>query len=403
MATKQPRYIVTGETLKQKAGMEILTCGECYEQFKELKEIREYKLRDTRYVCKKCLENLMVNGRIIGEVTTMKRPQKKRPQPRKKDRVKITITENSVDEQVKKLLEEKRKAFKEFREELLKFRGFCDDCMNEFVNLSKYEIDGKNLDLCENCAQTRIVKIDKGTRRAAKVDLELEKLIEDKKQCDGCRKSKVSGTLYPCSYDGMAFNLCISCRQGIGKAITEFMIGERTKFHKTKILGGERAENLPDDISKWVCGRCGKKAPAFTQTKYEGKIQPLCDNCLEELKEVEQFSTCLNCGHLKCKHEDEGCMIEGCICGMPEPKEKSEKKEKIKIPYIDEIIAVGQMDRTLSEFKIIIDNPDLYDMATFQTLKHHIEDIELFCQYAKIRLIKIKGLPPVVAQKNRGY
>jgi hypothetical protein len=70
-----------------------------------------------------------------------------------------------------------------------------------------------------------------------------------------------------------------------------------------------------------------------------------------------------------------------------------------------EIRLIGETDRLISEMKYVLDNPQDYDTATFQTLKHHIEDLELFTTYAKGRLadIKSKSLPPLKIQAERGY
>lgn len=81
---------------------------------------------------------------------------------------------------------------------------------------------------------------------------------------------------------------------------------------------------------------------------------------------------------------------------MPQPRK----------PLIDEIHLVGTVDRTLSEMKYILDHPGEFDEATFQTLKHHIEDIALFVKYAEGKLKEMKkvpSLPPVAEQRERGY
>ena len=72
-------------------------------------------------------------------------------------------------------------------------------------------------------------------------------------------------------------------------------------------------------------------------------------------------------------------------------------------PVIDEVKLVGQVDRDLSELKYILDHPDEFDSATFQTIKHHVEDMELFVKYALGKLAAIKALPPVAEQRVRGY
>lgn len=69
-----------------------------------------------------------------------------------------------------------------------------------------------------------------------------------------------------------------------------------------------------------------------------------------------------------------------------------------------EIRLIGETDRLLSELKYVLGHPQEYDQPTMQTVKHHIEDLELFVLYAKGRLAPIKGaLPPVAAQGERGY
>lgn len=70
-----------------------------------------------------------------------------------------------------------------------------------------------------------------------------------------------------------------------------------------------------------------------------------------------------------------------------------------------EIKLIGETDRVLSEMKYVLDHPEEYDEATFQTVKHHIEDLDLFTAYAKGRLAVIRGknLPPVRDQIERGY
>jgi hypothetical protein len=68
-----------------------------------------------------------------------------------------------------------------------------------------------------------------------------------------------------------------------------------------------------------------------------------------------------------------------------------------------EIRTIGETDRIISELKWMLDHPERYDQATFQTIKHHVEDMELFTAYARGRLAIIKGLPPTAVQRERGY
>lgn len=78
----------------------------------------------------------------------------------------------------------------------------------------------------------------------------------------------------------------------------------------------------------------------------------------------------------------------------------------IKQPTVDDIRLFGMVDRSLSEMKHILDTPEQYDSATFQTMKHHLEDLDLFLKYAvgKMRALgQIRSLPPVAAQQERGY
>lgn len=87
-------------------------------------------------------------------------------------------------------------------------------------------------------------------------------------------------------------------------------------------------------------------------------------------------------------------------------REKELQGAAIQKPVIDDIILFGMVDRTLSEMKYILDNPGEFDQPTFQTMKHHLEDMELFLAYAKglmVALGKIKNLPPVKDQMERGY
>jgi hypothetical protein len=72
-------------------------------------------------------------------------------------------------------------------------------------------------------------------------------------------------------------------------------------------------------------------------------------------------------------------------------------------PVVDEVRTFGMLDRSLSEMKFIIDHPNEFDAATFQTLKHHLEDAELFVNYAKKKLEQIKSLPPTSDQRPRGF
>jgi hypothetical protein len=77
-----------------------------------------------------------------------------------------------------------------------------------------------------------------------------------------------------------------------------------------------------------------------------------------------------------------------------------------KAPVIDEERLIGSVDRNLSELKYVLDNPEQFDTATFQTLKHHIEDMGLFVKYAEGKLAamkKIKSLPPLNQQRESGY
>lgn len=91
------------------------------------------------------------------------------------------------------------------------------------------------------------------------------------------------------------------------------------------------------------------------------------------------------------------------MCKVHPPAEPAPRPMK---PDIDEIVLIGTVDRTLSLMKYILDNPQEFDTATFQTLKHHIEDMGLFVTYAdgKLKeLKKIASLPPVAVQRGRGY
>lgn len=108
---------------------------------------------------------------------------------------------------------------------------------------------------------------------------------------------------------------------------------------------------------------------------------------------------------------DHGCAGRVCSLENPECAQKvalelgplpPARPAKVK-PC--EIKLIGEVDRLLSEMKYVLDNPQDYDTATYQTFKHHIEDLELFTAYAKGRLadIKVKSLPPVAVQAERGY
>jgi len=81
-------------------------------------------------------------------------------------------------------------------------------------------------------------------------------------------------------------------------------------------------------------------------------------------------------------------------------------KTHVPAPVIDDVWLFGTVDRTLSEMKYILDHPDEFDAATWQTLKHHLEDLSLFIKYAEgkmVKLGKIASLPPVAVQGERGY
>jgi hypothetical protein len=78
----------------------------------------------------------------------------------------------------------------------------------------------------------------------------------------------------------------------------------------------------------------------------------------------------------------------------------------LRVPAIDDIWLFGTVDRCLSELKYILDHPSEFDEATWQTFKHHVEDMGLFFKHATGKLEKlgkIASLPPVGAQHARGY
>ncbi len=70
-----------------------------------------------------------------------------------------------------------------------------------------------------------------------------------------------------------------------------------------------------------------------------------------------------------------------------------------------EIKTIGETDRLLSEMKYFLDHPEEYDAATMQTVKHHLEDMELFMAYATKRMtvLRAKSLPPTTEQRASGY
>lgn len=88
------------------------------------------------------------------------------------------------------------------------------------------------------------------------------------------------------------------------------------------------------------------------------------------------------------------------------PRKQNVAPSTILKPIINDIQLFGMVDRTLSEMKYIVDHPGDFDSATFQTMKHHLEDMDLFVKHATGKLTKlgvIKSLPPVAEQKERGY
>lgn len=72
---------------------------------------------------------------------------------------------------------------------------------------------------------------------------------------------------------------------------------------------------------------------------------------------------------------------------------------------VNDIWLFGTVDRCLSEMKYILDHPEEFDEATWQTFKHHVEDMDLFVKHAQGKMAKrkIASLPPVAVQRERGY
>jgi len=100
--------------------------------------------------------------------------------------------------------------------------------------------------------------------------------------------------------------------------------------------------------------------------------------------------------------------MKGFLMGQTSTKVLATEKRRAMIPppKVDDVVLFGMVDRCLSEMKYVIDNPQAFDTATFQTLKHHLEDLDLFSRYATKKLTELgilKSLTPVAVQAERGY